>query len=315
MKRETICIAYTGENVDNGSMSVNDLAPALISLTHLIGEANRLLNKDDSMVDIKLSSHFERGSFEMSLEIVRSLPDQFIHSLFGSKVSLTEILEALGLFCTISGIAGTSVIHGLINFIRWIKNRRIKKVEKLNNDTVRLTVDTEQREASILTWSLYRNHEIHCHLQGVISPLLKEGVDGFEVRDRHNHQTIERIDESETDYFTVPVSDDTRKELTGRFFCLVKIASINFDRGLKWRFDDGENKFYANIKDDDFLRAVDNGSVSFVKGDKIYAEFEKVQTIVGDDIKSTISLLKVKQILKRDEELLLDFTEPSDTKQ
>ena len=75
---------------------------------------------------------------------------------------------------------------------------------------------------------------------------------------------------------------------------MLKIVSVNFERDLKWRFDDCEIKFYANIKDKIFLKAVEYGNISFVFGDKIFAEVETVQQIVDGEPRKVIrSIVKV----------------------
>ena len=76
MEREKIRIAYIGEAVEDGTMNLNELSGALIALSNLAGDANRILNKDSSIIEVRLSADFERGSFEMTLEIVRNLAEQ-----------------------------------------------------------------------------------------------------------------------------------------------------------------------------------------------------------------------------------------------
>lgn len=44
MSKERLHIAYCGDSVDNGSMDVNMLAPALLSIGDLVSEANNVLN-------------------------------------------------------------------------------------------------------------------------------------------------------------------------------------------------------------------------------------------------------------------------------
>ena len=39
---EIICIAYSGEKVNSGEMDINDLAPALLAFSDLIGECNKI---------------------------------------------------------------------------------------------------------------------------------------------------------------------------------------------------------------------------------------------------------------------------------
>ena len=134
-------VAYTGDAV-NGSMDINELAPALLALSNLISEANQTLNHDNSKIEVRISLNFERGSFEMSLELIRDLPAQIKFFLFDSSLSLYEILGAIGLFCTISG--GT-----LLEIYRFVKGRKISKVEKVDKDSLKIFVEEESRVFSI----------------------------------------------------------------------------------------------------------------------------------------------------------------------
>ena len=285
MKRETLCVAYTGEAVDSGAMSVNDLAPALLALSNLIGEANGILNNDESTVDVRLNAHFERGSFEMSFELIQSLSTQ-IKLFFGDNFTLEEILNYIGLFCTIGGVS-------LFQLIRWIRNRKIDKVEKVNKNTVRLKVEEETKEVSVATWTLYRSHKVKQQLEGVLHPLTKEGVDGFEVRDKDNKKTVERIESTELEIFNAPA-----EELTSTRIVIMKIVKLSFDRNLKWRFSTGESEFSAIITDKEFLDKVELGEIAFRIGDALKAEIISKQQVYNDSIKETITVTKVLEILE-----------------
>lgn len=292
-----ICIAYTGKAVDDGSMDVNDLAPALLALGNLVGSANRVLNHDDSIVEVKLSAHFERGSFEMTLELVRTLTDKIKLFFADADYSINDIIGIIGFVSTVSGANAVS----LVQFIRWLKNRRIKKIETASKDTVRVILDEDSREISIGAWNLYRSKEIHNHIEGVIAPLKHEGVDGFEVRDGNNRETIERIDKDSTEYFSTATLDEHVEEISSTQEIILKIVNVSFERNLKWRFDDGESRFAADVKDEQFLKAIDSGNISFAQGDALLAELQTVQQYTKSELKKTVkTVVKVLKVIKRD---------------
>lgn len=312
MKQSTkICIAYTGEAVNDGTMDVNELAPALLELSKLIGRANRILNRDESTVEVRISAHLEHGSFEMILELVRNFTDQIKLFFTEEGYSIVEIMGVLGFASTLSTLSGVNVAS-FIQFMRWLKCRKIKKVETVNKDVVRIILDDDSREISIGAWNLYRSKEIHKHFEGVISPLQKKGVDGFEVRDGDNRETIERISDSETTYFSDTTLEPT-EEIRSTQRIILKIVNVNFERDLKWRFDDGESKFFADVKDEDFLNAVDSGVISFTQGDTMVAELETIQQYTKTELKKTTkSVIKVLTIIKRDDSGEINFHSPED---
>lgn len=72
MEREKIRVAYIGEAVDDGTMNIYELSSSLLSLSNLIADANQILNKDNSKIEVRLSAGIERGSFEMVFELTRN---------------------------------------------------------------------------------------------------------------------------------------------------------------------------------------------------------------------------------------------------
>lgn len=290
-----ISIAYTGAAVDDGTMSVNELAPALLSLSNLVGNANRILNQDDSTVEVRLSANVQQGSFEMSLELIRTFSDQ-IKLFFTEHFSINEILFALGLTSNLSSLSGIN----LIEIYRWVKGRKIHKVESVEKDKVRITIESESKEISIATWKIFRSQETHKQIEGIIHPLTKEGVESFEVRDADNQTPIERISCDESEYFSASNFSEPLEEIKSSQKLILRIVSVNFERGLKWRFDDGENKFYAEIKDEEFLTTVENGNISFAQGDIIVAEVETIQQYTDSELKKTSrTVTKVFKVVKK----------------
>lgn len=289
-ERTTLCVAYVGEAV-NGTMDVNELAPSLLALSNLVSEANQILNNDGSKIAVRISSHFERGSFELSLELVRNLPAQIKFLLFDSSYSLNEILNAVGLFCTISG-------GSLFALYKFIKGRKVTKVEKTDKDTVRIFVEKESREFFIGSWKLFQSQNVRRHVDGLIHPLKTDGINDLEFRDADNKQVLEKISTDETEYFSSEVQEEL-KEFVSSQKLMLRILRVSFDRDLKWRFDDGESKFYADIKDEEFWAAVEARQITFGCGDTIIAEIETTQQYVKDDLKkSSKTVTKVLRINK-----------------
>lgn len=292
-KTAKICIAYTGAAVDDGTMSVNELAPALLALSNLVGNANRILNQDDSTVEVRLSANVQQGSFEMVLEVVHTLSEKIKLFFSDTSYSIVDILGIIGFAITASGF-------NVLEIYRWVKGRQIQKVETISNDTVKITIENESKEISIAAWKIFSSQETHKQVEGIIHPLTKEGVESFEVRDEKNQQTVEKISCAESEYFSATNFSEPLEEIKSSQKLILKIISVNFERGLKWRFDDGETKFFAEIKDEEFLNVVENGNISFSQGDSIIAEVEITQQHSKGELKKTSkSILKVNKIIKR----------------
>ena len=291
-EQATICVAYTGEAVNDGTMEVSELAPALLALSNFIGEANRVLNNDGSTIEVRVSAHFERGSFEMSLEFVRTLAQQLKLFFSETSYSLTDILTALGLVATLSGC-------NFLELYRWLKGKQPTKVEKGDEDTVRVYLEEESREITIGVWKLFKSEKVKKHIAGIVHPLKTDGVDAVEFRDAENKTVAEKIPSDEVEYFSAPAQGEELQELISEQQLMLKIVNLSFDRDLTWRFDDGETKFYARVTDEKFLDLIESGRLTFSSGDGIVAMVEtKQQHVDGEIKKTTKTIVKVLQINK-----------------
>ena len=306
MSKETICLAYTGVAVDGGKMDVNSLAPALLAFGDLVSECNSILNADSSKVSVYVKSDFKTGSFEINLELVRSLSDQ-IKLMFveGQEYSIKEILEMLGLFASLTGVS-------VWNIISFIKGRKIKRATQIDKDTYRLYVDSvsdEYIDVSGDTLKIFRSLKVRKSIESMVSPLKMQGIDGFEVRDKQDNTTTLRVDESEVEYYDQPDVEEEplTNETMSRHF--VRVSSVNFEKNLKWRFDNGEIKFYANIVDEEFIAMVAEGKVSFAKGVALDADIRMLQSISGGEIKTDYTIVKVHKVIGKPEQLDLNFDE------
>ena len=302
---EKICVAYTGSAVNDGTMNVNQLSPALLALSNLIGESNRILNRDDSTVEVRLSSHLERGSFEMFFEIARSFPDQ-LKLFFTQNYSVLDILAIIGFASTVTGINSVS----LFQFILWLKNRHISKVEKSDSDKVKIFVQNDSIVISILSWNLFSSQKVRSHIEGIVQPLKQEGVDSFEIRDKFSQEKILNITSDEVEYFSDLTVDEDFQEIKFSSKLMLKIVNVTFERNLKWRFDDGDSKFFADVKDEVFLNAVENGKISFTQGDIIFAELETIQQYAKTDLKKTAKTITcVFKVIKKIDDTEIIFHE------
>lgn len=302
MAKETLCIAYCGDAVDSGVMDVNALAPALLALGDLLNESNKLLNNDGSKIQVYIKSDFRKGSFEIGLEMARTLADQ-LRMMFGTQeYSVADILQALGLFSTLSGLS----VFGLI---QWLKGRKIDRVVQLDKDTRRVFVESEYKDISVAGLELFRSYAVRGKIEETLAPLREEGIDAFEVRDKETRAAVQHIAKEELDYFKAPEQAVEEKELITSVRCFVHISSVNFEKDLKWRFDNGELKFFTAIEDGEFLSRVDRGDVLFAKGLTMEVELKTKQKLQSSGIKTEYIITKVYQTIGRSEQLSLNFTE------
>ncbi|HKI99699.1 MAG TPA: hypothetical protein VKB51_14590 [bacterium] len=128
MPEASFKVKYDGPGLAGHAMDVQDLAPALLAIGDMCREANRLINGNDTTVDVLIAAAPEHGSFIVTLSAIQTVLDtaqqivgnQYIHTI-------KEILEWLGLL-------GIPVIPGAIattiGYLRVKNGRPVESVTK-----------------------------------------------------------------------------------------------------------------------------------------------------------------------------------------
>ncbi len=301
----TTKIAYAGEAVDDGIMDIKALAPALLALGDTIEEANKVLNGADAKIQVSVRADFRQGSFEVAIEVLRTVPQQ-IQMILGQmpNFSALEICAFLGAAGGVSQFCGIT----LIDAIKWIAGRHVKSAKILNNGSVRLKVDDDEKEITKEVYALLQSVKTRRSLDGVLEPLKHEGVSSFQFRS----EKITTIEKTEVKYFALPEQQvcEEEKELPATERTAVfKIIGVNFEEGLKWRLSDGEAKFYASILDKNFSDEVNSSNLSFAKGDMFEARMRTTQKISAAGLKVENEIIEVMKFHHRGEQGLLKFPE------
>lgn len=196
---------------------------------------------------------------------------------------------SLNLPATLSGV-------NLLELYRWIKCRETDTVEKIVDDKVKITIGNDSKIFSVGAWELFQYKKISQHIEGVLHPLKKEGVAGFVVKDFETRESVASVSSDEMDYFKS--SNAEMETITSTYETVLQIISMTFERNLKWRFDDGESKFYALMADEDFMKQFESGRINFAKNDRILARIELKQSYDESSTKTERKVIKVLKIFK-----------------
>lgn len=277
-KSTKICIAYCGPSVDNGSMDAKTLGEVLISMSSLVNQANRLLNNDNSSIDVRVKADFQKGSFEIVLALIQTLPEQ-IKSLFVAGYSIDQIAQFLDLTNNGIEVAG-AVGGGLFWLIKKLRTRRIIKTVEKENGQVEVHPD---KGAPFIVYkpvyNLFVDKNVREALPGLVKPLEQAGVDHFEVRDIHEMaRPVMSINKEESEYVkTVP--EDVIEEKCSCYVISVTVEAAVFDGSHKWKFNDGDTSFTATVADKDFLAKIAAGQIRLGPQDLLVVKLEKHQQI------------------------------------
>jgi hypothetical protein len=299
MSEATILIGYDGTALQGGSMDVRELAPALLAIGDLMQEANQVLNDGKGTVSTRVKAEFQRGSFEVHLEVVQKLAEQIGFLLEHTKPwAASDFLKFIGL------TSGSTA--ALIKFLKWLSNRKISKTTVLDNGSVRVELDGgDSIEISPQVAKLAQNQKIRCHLNAVFKPLTQVGISFFFSKE--NNVQVAKVSKEELPWFAVPPLPDRPLSDTTRDVA-VKLIEIAFEEELKWKLADGDTRINATVKDRNFQKQIDSGK-KFSKSDILIVKLRTVQVSSGDGIKNTHEILEVLKHLPAEEQFNLPFGE------
>lgn len=311
MPEAKVRIAYDGEALQDGAMDVNDLAPALIEFGKLVQRINVVVGNKQSIKVMLKADNIKRGSFDISLDLVTDLLEEakiFIGLAEGN--GLDAVMRILGYGVTI-GTAGTVGYKGIIGLIQAVRNR--KPVEHHRDENNNICLVFEDNISFVLTenmYNAYKDIQIRQHIEKVIEPLNKSGVNSFEIRnpnDLNDKNPEVKVTADETIYFKSPSVDSVKKQENSYTQVLIlKIVAVVFDENQKWRFSDGESTFWAKIEDEIFWNKVESREVVFGKGDQLKAECYTVQVLTADgNLTNTRTIKKVVDVVPKPTQLNL----------
>lgn len=284
MSKATLQIVYDGPALQSHEMEIRDLAPALLALGELFEEANATLNDGRTKVSVNVKGSFKTGSFAIDLSVTQSLIQQAQDLFAGSPV-----VAALNLVA-ILGLTG-STTKGVFQLIKWVRNRKITKVEILSDGVVRIFCDEQHFDTEERVLALFRNWKLRKAFQDVVyKPLQRPGVNYFAVREPDGD--FAAASETDADNFVAPEQEEEHLDESERVASL-QLVNIAFRDENKWRFSDGASTFYASIVDPSFLAMIESGDLRFGKGDILKVRLKEIKTLVGGQLKAEHQVLEV----------------------
>ncbi|QOJ36144.1 MAG: hypothetical protein HRU82_14880 [Nitrospira sp.] len=300
MSTAQIEIAYVGDAVEAGIMEIGDLAPALLSFEALFKEANFILNADRAYVTVIVRSDFKKGSFGIYLELVQHVVGQIL-SVAGDLKQAAEIAQLLGLF------GG----DGLLKFLKWLKGRTPSTVTKLENGTVKVDLSGSTISNSTIiikpdVYALYSAYGVRRHFNGVVKPLQRQGIERLEMR--KGKETVESISKEESSLLATPTPTENIVH-EGDHVAVFQVVRVSFKERYKWTLSDGERNFNVAVHDDDFVKKVEEGQLSFRKGDSLKVHVQTVSRRTDHKgIVTEYKILKVIEVIKQPPQLNLPGT-------
>ena len=302
-QKEYFQVVYDGDALQHNEMDVRDLAPALLAISDVLDETNKITYGDKTKVQVNVKGTFKSGSFGFDLSVVQGGIDG-LTSLFNSDQAnaASNLLQILGFIGVPSG--------GLIAFLLWLRNRNIKNINKTK--TIIEVEDKEKYETNPRVIALFSNVKIRTSIQKVITePLSQEGIDSFAIK-KNNQEIV--IKKEEKDYFKLSeIPDELLQDQEREVF--LTVTTISFIEGHKWKFSDGNVEFYATISDEDFVNKVQQNKDGFFKDDLFKVMLREKQWISDTGIKSDYEIIKVLEHRSGAKQIRLPFRDDEKKKQ
>jgi hypothetical protein len=280
-------VAYDGPALTSHQMDVRDLAPALLALSDAFNEANRIVNGDKADIRLDVKGSFKTGCFGIDLVGVQGIANSIMNFFQGEGVQSVA---------TIAGLLGFSVagaVTGLIKVIRWVKGRKITKIE-IKDKKARIFIGDDYLDTEAAVIEMLRNTRIRQALEtAVYTPLQREGIDSFAFTDDvKDGMQMESVLKEEALSFHAPAIEE---ELLAEreYETSVQIVGLSFQEKNKWRFSDGASTFYAEIIDPTFLAKINNHRIAFAKDDILLVSMRECQKLTSDGIKTDRIVQKV----------------------
>ena len=269
MSKAEFAIAYDGRALENSTMDVQSLGPALLAIGDMCREAHRSINGDDGAkinVHVKATSE---GSFDIAFELLQSYLTT--HDLFGEHTSTAgKIAMALGLIG--SGTAG------LLKVLKWKKGRKIvnkKKIKstKSGNTKYEITVEGDSNNVIIISDdvnSLLSSAKVRAAQRRMLAPLSEDGIDKFHVQQGGKPTFSVKKSDLKRGYFDLDadeVDEEGRISEPQTLDAWLTLRSPVFERDKKWQFVFGDQIITATLKDEKFIRRVFEDGDRFGVGD------------------------------------------------
>ena len=300
-------IAYAGPALEQGEMSVRELAPALLAFAHLVKNSYRAIGGKDSVKVLLNQDSLRKGSFDITFLLNLDLLQQVKLFVASSKdVGLDDLMTVLGWGATV-GSAG----KGIFWLIQKIRGRRIESITSDEDDKAKITMeDGEIIETTKGTIKVLLDVDCRVSVEEVMKPLQEDGIESVELRkpdDAEDKEPLVRIPKADAAVFKAPPAEDSDESPIEREAeSLVSIVSINFQNG-KWRFSDGSAVFWAAMEDEAFNRKVEKGEISFTNGDMLRVKLRIRQFVKDGKLASEYMVIKVLEQRKAPKQIKLDF--------
>jgi hypothetical protein len=265
-------LKFDGPALEHHEMDVRALAPAMLAFADLLQSANRELDPLAPELNVNVRATGE-GSFLLQLKAIYDDAVATLHS--DQATALTNLTGNIGF------------VWMLMSELIKRRGRHIVHDEPAARaGWVSVTLDdgtTFEIPAEVL--QLERSPAVRKALDEAMEPLDRAGID--EVAIVEDGEEVQRVNAVERTYLSVLHFDEPSEVLSEQRVELnVTIVTLPFQQGRKWRLDDGNRPFYADMEDDRFSERVVEAQESFSSRDVLRCRVRITQYRVGGALRT-----------------------------
>lgn len=279
-------IAFEGDPFEDGEIDVRDLAPTLLAFGNVIQAANKALNGDRADARLKVAATNE-GSFVAALTMDVGWLADMLDAVSAHPQRVVAADQLMDLLIKAGTILGAP--FGLFAAIKALKGKRPEKVESLGDGTTEITINQTTFVVDDRTVALLQDLPTREAVEDLGAKAARvDGLDHLRIGVDTDDDKAVRLARADLPSLKVPPEpDEPDTEITHRDAWL-KIVSVHFRDGYKWRFSDGgERPFTAEMEDAEFQNKVQEGLVALNANDAIRCRLREEQSL------SASSLLKI----------------------
>lgn len=287
-------IAFEGEPFEDGEIDVRDLAPTLLAFGNVVQAANKVLNGDRAEVRLKVAAT-DQGSFVAALTMDVGWLTDMLDAVNAHPQRVVVADQLMDLLIKAGTILGAPL--GLFAAIKALNGKRPEKVKTRGDGTTEITVNHTTFVVDDRTVALLQDLPTREAIEELGA---KAGrVDGLDhLRIGADREEVEAVRLARTDLPSLkvpPEPDEPDTEITHRDAWL-KIVSVHFRDGYKWRFSDGgERPFTAEMEDAEFQNKVQEGLVALNANDAIRCRLREEQSLSAS---SLLKIIYVEEVLE-----------------
>jgi len=277
-----IRITFDGAALVSHEMDARDLAPALLAMSDLLEASVSALYGNSAKAQVNVKGSFKTGSFNIDFSTIVDFATAVKDFFSGNTANATATA------ITIGGLLGFSCKKGLAHVLKWVRGRKITKIEALNNGKVNLFVDDEWIEVEEKVLDLLRNIPVREAFDKLTSPLDREGIDIFSVG--NEEEIFFFAEKKDRASFLLP---EDKEAIENTFVMGYSIVSPSFKEDNKWRLSDGNNVISVKVLDDAFIKKIDDCEIAFSKGDFLLCKVIAKQWQTAKGAKTEYEVLEV----------------------